>query len=217
MDAALPLLWIARVTDEGEVADVDGALVVRARRGERGAFDEIVKRHQRGLWRLVRRYVKNDADASDVAQQAFVRAFRALERFRGEASVRSWIYRIGINVALNHVRDRGREQPSDTAGDELTVDAVAPGAMMSAEQARALRDAVAGLPPKQRMVLELRVFDDLSFREVAALADCTENAAKVSFHYAVKRLRERLGESAAPPPATTGPDEAVAARPEVRR
>jgi RNA polymerase sigma-70 factor (ECF subfamily) len=193
VDTALPLSWIARVSDESEPVDVDSALVARARRGERGAFDEIVKRHQRGLWRLVRRYVKNDADASDVVQLAFVRAFRALERFRGEASVRSWIYRIGINLALNHLRDRGREQPSDVAGAELTVDAVAPGAMLSAERALALRQAVAELPPKQRMVLELRVFDDLSFREVAALADCTENAAKVSFHYAVKKLREVLG------------------------
>jgi RNA polymerase sigma-70 factor (ECF subfamily) len=64
--------------------------------------------------------------------------------------------------------------------------------MLTAERAKALRDAVAELPPKQRLVLELRVYDDLSFREVAALADCTENAAKVSFHYAVKRLREVL-------------------------
>jgi RNA polymerase sigma-70 factor (ECF subfamily) len=195
VDAALPLPWILPVTDGGDATDVDSALVARARRGERGAFDEIVKRHQRGLWRLVRRYVRNDADASDVAQQAFVRAYRALDRFRGEASVRSWLYRIGINVALNFVRDHGREQASDTAGAELTVDAVAPGAMLSAERAKALREAVAELPPKQRMVLELRVFDDLSFREVAALADCTENAAKVSFHYAVKRLREVLSGS----------------------
>jgi RNA polymerase sigma-70 factor (ECF subfamily) len=192
VDTALPAAWILRVSEDGEPADVDSALVTRARRGERGAFDEIVRRHQRGLWRLVRRYVKNDADAADVVQQAFVRAYRGLDRFRGEASVRSWIYRIGINVALNHVRDHGREQPSDVVGDELTVDAVAPGAMLTAERARALRAAVSELPPKQRMVLELRVFDDLSFREVAALADCTENAAKVSFHYAVKRLREVL-------------------------
>lgn len=172
--------------------DIDTTLVARARRGDRAAFDDLVRRHQRGLWQVVRRYVKNDADAADVMQQAFVRAFRALDRFRGEASVRSWLYRIGINVALNHVRDRAREQPSATAGDDLMVDAVAPDALMAAERARALREAVSELPPKQRMVLELRVFDDLPFREVAALADCTENAAKVSFHYAVKRLRELL-------------------------
>ncbi|MBZ0237317.1 MAG: sigma-70 family RNA polymerase sigma factor, partial [Deltaproteobacteria bacterium] len=122
----LPLPWASSVSDAGDAVDLDSALVARAQRGERGAFDELVKRHQRGLWRLVRRYVRNDADAADVAQQAFVRAFRALDRFRGEASVRSWLYRIGINVALNHVRDHGREQPTDAAGAELTVDAVAP-------------------------------------------------------------------------------------------
>src|SRR5687767_13858963 len=149
-----------RVSDEGEAVDVDGALVARARRGERGAFDEIVKRHQRGLWRLVRRYVKNDADAADVSQQAFVRAYRALDRFRGEASVRTWLFRIGINVALNHVRDHAREEPSDTAGDDVTVGAEAPRAIMAAQRTRDLRRAVAELPPKQRMVLELRVFDD---------------------------------------------------------
>lgn len=179
-------------------ADLDAALVARAQRGERGAFDDLVRRHQQGMWRLVRRYVSSDADAADVVQQAFVRAYRAVERFRGDASVRSWLYRIAINVALNHVRDRGREQPSDTAGEDLQVAPVAPHAIASAERARALRRAVQALPPKQRLVLELRVFDDLPFRDVAVLAECTENAAKVSFHYAVKRLRELLGEEGEP-------------------
>ncbi|MCL4226814.1 MAG: sigma-70 family RNA polymerase sigma factor [Myxococcales bacterium] len=174
-------------------ADADAALVARARRGHRDAFDLLVRRHQRGLWRLVRRYVRDDADAADVTQQAFVRALGALERFRGEASVRTWLYRIGINAALNHLRDRARELPTDDAGAELAAEAVAPVALLDAERRHALRAAVAELPPRQRLVLELRVFDDLSFREVAALADCTENAAKVSFHYAVKRLREVLG------------------------
>src|SRR5262245_51763466 len=137
MDAVLSLAWFgglpdarrseATVTDDDtirdapprDVLDVDAALVARARQGERRAFDEIVRRHQRGVWRMVRRYLRNDADASDVTQQAFVRAFRAMDRFRGEASVRSWLYRIGINLALNHVRDRARELPSDIAPDTL--------------------------------------------------------------------------------------------------
>src|SRR5205823_3976121 len=89
--------------------DPDLDLVERFRAGERRAFDEIVRRHQRNLWRVARRYVKNDADAADVAQQAFVRAFRGLAGFRGAASVRSWLYRIVINLALNHVRDHARE------------------------------------------------------------------------------------------------------------
>ncbi len=195
MDLALPLPWLVgdAVT---ETPDLDAALVARAQRQERGAFDTLVRRHQRGVWRVVRRYLRNDADASDVTQQAFVRAFRSLERFRGEASVRTWLYRIGINLALNHLRDRAREQPSEIADDALTAPAVGVTALLTAERGARLRAAVATLPPKQKLVLELRVFDDLPFREVAVLAECTENAAKVSFHYAVKKLRELLGPGA---------------------
>lgn len=192
MDLALRMDWAVGVSEDAPV-DLDAGLVARSRRGDRDAFEAIVRRHQRGLWRLVRRYVRSDDDASDVTQQAFVRAYRALDGFRFEASVRSWLYRIGINLALNHVRDRAREQPSELDPDALAVNAVGAGGLEASEQQAALRAAIAELPPKQKMVLELRVYDELSFREVAALCDCTENAAKVSFHFAVKRLRTLLG------------------------
>ncbi len=195
MELAIPLLWTGG-DEVSEPTDVDAALVARAQRHEKGAFDALVHRHQRGVWRVVRRYLRNAADADDVTQQAFVRAFRSLDRFRGEASVRTWLYRIGINLALNHLRDHAREQPSEIADDALSSSAVGTTALEVSERGAQLRGAVATLPPKQRLVLELRVFEDLSFREVAALADCTENAAKVSFHYAVKKLRELLGPGA---------------------
>ena len=198
MDLVLPMPWLsgAAVTSDDGAVDLDAALVARAQRQERGAFDALVRRHQRGVWRVVRRYLRNDADAADVTQQAFVRAFKSLDRFRGEASVRTWLYRIGINLALNHLRDHAREQPAEIADDALTAAPVGASGLESAERAGRLRSAVAQLPPKQRLVLELRVFEDLPFREVAALAECTENAAKVSFHYAVKKLRELLGPGA---------------------
>jgi len=163
--------------------DPDRELAERFQQGERGAFDLIVKRHQKGVYRIIRRYVRSDADAADVSQQVFVRAFKGLATFRGAASVRSWLYRIGINCALSWLRDHRREQPTEIAEDA------------DGEQNARLREAVAKLPPKQKLVLELRVFDDLSFREVAELAECTENTAKVNFHYAVKKLRELLGEA----------------------
>jgi RNA polymerase sigma-70 factor (ECF subfamily) len=172
--------------------DPDAALVERFRGGERRAFDELVRRHERSIWRVARRYLKNDADASDVAQQTFVRAFRAIDGFRGAASLRSWLYRIAITLSINHMRDHRREQPAEIAEAALTARATGPQRIIDGEDAARLRAAVAELPPKQRMVLELRVFDELSFREVAELADCTENAAKVNFHYAVKRLKELL-------------------------
>jgi RNA polymerase sigma-70 factor (ECF subfamily) len=115
-----------------------------------------------------------------------------LASFRRAATVRSWLYRIAINCALSWLRDHRREQPTEIADDAISVAAIAPGKISDGQEAVKLREAVALLPPKQRMVLELRVFDDLSFKEVAELADCTENTAKVNFHYAVKRLREIL-------------------------
>jgi RNA polymerase sigma-70 factor, ECF subfamily len=185
----LPSIPTAVVTD----VDPDRELVERFRDGDRAAFDQLVRRHQRGVWHLVRRYVRSDADAADVTQQAFVRAFRGLVTFRGAASVRSWLYRIAINCALSWLRDHRREQPAEIADDALIDTHQAPARIEGDQVSARLRGAIAQLPPKQKMVLELRIFDDLSFREVAELADCSENTAKVNFHYAVKRLRDILG------------------------
>ena len=176
-----------------ETSDPDRELAERFRSGDRSAFDTLVRKHQKGVWRVVRRYVKRDADAKDVTQLVFVRAFKGLAAFRGAASVRSWLYRIAINCALSWLRDHKREQPAEIAEDSLTAMPVAPGRIASDQEGSRLRAAIAQLPPKQKLVLELRVFDDLSFKEVAELAECTENTAKVNFHYAVKRLRDILG------------------------
>ena len=173
-------------------SDPDAELAERFRNGDRAAFDQIVRRHQKGVWYLTRRYVKRDADASDVTQQAFVRAFKGLAAFRGAASVRSWIYRIAINCALSWLRDHRREEPTEIAEDALTEAHAAPAKILGGQENARLRAAISQLPPKQKLVLELRVFDDLSFKEVAELAECTENTAKVNFHYAVKKLRELL-------------------------
>jgi RNA polymerase sigma-70 factor (ECF subfamily) len=188
--AGLPLLnRSAPVT----VADPDRELAERFRDGDKAAFDVLVRRHQKGMWRLIRRYVKSDADAADVTQLAFVRAFRGLAGFRGTATMRSWLYRIAINCALSWLRDHRREQPAEISEDALTDDNPAPAQLSAGDDRARLRAAIAQLPPKQKLVLELRVFDDLAFKEVADLADCSENTAKVNFHYAVKRLRDILG------------------------
>lgn len=186
--ASYALLGLPQVTE----ADPDRELVEAFRGGDRSAFDALVRRHQKGVWRIVRRTIKRDADAKDVTQQVFVRAFRGLATFRGSATVRSWLYRIAINCALSWIRDHKRETPSEIFEDALSEPPSAPGRIASDQDGVRLRAAISLLPPKQKLVLELRVFDDLSFKEVAELADCSENTAKVSFHYAVKKLREIL-------------------------
>jgi RNA polymerase sigma-70 factor (ECF subfamily) len=186
-------LAILRPILMSEALDPDRELVEQFQAGERAAFDQLVRRHQKGMWRIVRRYVRSDADAADVVQQAFVRAFKGLGSFRRAASVRSWLYRIAINAALSWIRDHRREQPAEIAEDALSEAAAGPTKISDGQDSARLRAAIAQLPPKQKLVLELRVFDDLSFKEVAELADCSENTAKVNFHYAVKRLRDILG------------------------
>lgn len=189
--AVLPALRaLASVT---EAIDPDRELAEKFRQGDRSAFDAIVRRHQKGVWRVVRRYLRRDADAADVTQQVFVRAFKGLAGFRGAATVRSWLYRIAINCSLSWLRDHRREQPAEIAEDLMIELPVAPGRIASDQDGHILRAAIAKLPPKQKLVLELRVFDELSFKEVAELADCSENTAKVNFHYAVKKLRDILG------------------------
>jgi RNA polymerase sigma-70 factor (ECF subfamily) len=193
-DGVLPALMTAGVARRmTESIDPDRELAEKFRTGDRSAFDALVRRHQKGVWRMVRRYIKRDADAADVTQQVFVRAFKGLTAFRGSASVRSWLYRIAINCSLSWIRDHRREEPSEIADDSLTEMPVAPSRIASDQESVRLRTAILQLPPKQRLVLELRVFDDLSFKEVAELAECSENTAKVNFHYAVKKLRDILG------------------------
>ena len=174
-------------------ADLDLRLVQRFKAGEQRAFDELVRRHQRPMFQVCMRYLRNQADAMDVTQRAFVKAFQALDGFRGESSFRTWLYRIAVNLSLNHIRDHKREQPAEIRDDQLTRRPTGPQRIISGEDADLLREAIAELPPKQRTVLEMRVYDELSFREVAELMGTTENAAKVNFHHAVKKLRARLG------------------------
>lgn len=190
--------------------DPDADVLASIRGGDSRAFEVLIRRHQRGVWAVVQRTLRNEADTADVVQLAFVRALRALPSFRGAATVRSWLYRIAINCALSWLRDHRREvptEPSELLGAAASPEPSATQRLESQDRGAALRAAVAQLPPKQRLVLELRVFDDLSFREVAELAECSENTAKVNFHYALRRLRELMQDAPA-----AGPVRAEAAR-----
>ena len=177
---------------DSRIENSEQDLLVRLRAGDRAAFSGWVNQHQRPLFAVVWRYVKNDQDAQDVVQAAFVRAWQGLPTFRGDSSLRTWLYRIAVNLALNHKRDaRGRpsgEIPEHAASPEQPV----VGRMEDAELQVRLSAAVEELPKKQRLVVELRVQQDLSFREVADVVESTEDSAKANFHHAIKRLRALL-------------------------
>jgi RNA polymerase sigma-70 factor, ECF subfamily len=171
----------------------DDLLVARFRAGDSAAFDLLVKRHQRALYFLARRYVGNDADAQDVAQRALVQAFTQLSALRDQRSFRFWIYKTAANLALNVLRDRKphAELADDTIAAPMTPE-IDP--LVLDERQKQLRAAVASLPPQQRLVVELRVYEELPFAEVAEIAGCSEESARVNYHYALKRLRQRMNE-----------------------
>ncbi len=174
---------------DGAARGEDEILVDRFREGDGRAFEELVRRHQRAVFHLARRFVRDDDEAKDVAQRTFVKAFQGVHALRGGGAFRTWLFRITANLALNHIRDHSRVHPTEDAGANIPVDAVGVDRLDDAERRAQLYAALDELPPKQRLVLELRVFQELSFREVAQIAGCTENAAKVNFHHAVKKLR----------------------------
>jgi RNA polymerase sigma-70 factor, ECF subfamily len=177
----------------------DEALVGQARAGSRPAFEALVRRYQKPLYFLCLRYVHDHDAAADLTQRSFIRVLEKLDDLREDNTFKSWLFRIAANLSLNHIRDHARfvdEAGSLAAGENPGAGAPEPDVQMqleSAELSRTLREAVALLPTKQRMTLELRVYEELSFKDIATALDTTEGAAKVNFHYAVKRLRDLLG------------------------
>jgi RNA polymerase sigma-70 factor (ECF subfamily) len=171
----------------------DEELVRQAREGSRTAFEALVRRYQKALYLLCFRYVRDDV-AADLAQRSFIRVMEKLEDLREDHTFRGWLFRIGANLSLNHLRDHARFVDEAVAAREEPVSvADADTQLERAETAQALRLAVAELPTKQRMTLELRVYEELPFKDIAVALETTEGAAKVNFHYAVRRLRQLLG------------------------
>jgi RNA polymerase sigma-70 factor (ECF subfamily) len=154
------------------------------------AFDTLVRRYQRPIFYLVLRYVKNEADAQDVAQRAFVQAFERVRSLRREGAFKTWVYRIAVNLALNTVRDSSRRRPEPVGVEP--EDQVHESLVQRDEEAL-LKRALEQLPPKQRVVVELRIYEELSFKDVGRIAECSEDSAKANYHHALKRLRVIMG------------------------
>jgi RNA polymerase sigma-70 factor, ECF subfamily len=172
-------------------AEADDVLVDRSRAGDRAAFDELVRRHSRVIRRAVVRYTRNASDADDVVQAALIRAFERLPEFRGDSSFGTWLYRIAVNLALNVVRDTPSGGEPAAQLDRLAV-SLASTRVVAAQIWRKVLARLDELPPKQRVAFELRVFEEMSFKEIAGVVDCSEKSAKANYHHAVKRLREWL-------------------------
>jgi RNA polymerase sigma-70 factor, ECF subfamily len=180
----------APLTDLDERALVDACLADRA-----GAFDLVVERHRRSVYQLCYRFVGNHEDASDLSQDVFLRAYRGLKNFRGQSSLSTWLYRIGVNVCLNRV---GARSPAVEAIDAREfVDARAESAsdrMLRAERGARVRAAIAQLPPKQRAALVLRTYHEMSHQEIADVLGSSVGAVKANFFHALGSLKRLLAD-----------------------
>lgn len=177
-----------------DLADADDRTLVEAfLGGRREAFDVIVQRHQRQVYQLCFRFVHNHEDAADLAQDVFVRAFKGLGKFKGDASLATWLYRVGVNACLNRraVR-RLPTEPLEAAPrpDAASEDALA--AVVRGERATAVRQAIAQLPPKQRATVVLRIYQELSHEEIARVLGGTVGASKANLFHALGNLKRIL-------------------------
>ena len=173
----------------------DAALVDACLAGRREAFDVIVTRYRRQVYQLCYRFVGNHEDASDLAQEVFVRAYRALGKFRGRSSLPTWLYRIGVNVSLNKVSAKRPVSESLADTDRLPAPAESPvDALLRGERAVRVRAAIQRLPKKQRAALILRVYHELPHEEIARIVGSSVGAVKANLFHALNNLKKRLGD-----------------------
>lgn len=160
----------------------DEILVERVKRGDRKAFDALVLKYQGRILNLISRFVHDPSDASDVAQEAFIKAYRALPKFRGDSAFYTWIYRIAVNTAKNYLAARAR-QPFDAASDFDEMEQIGQSdtlkeqttperLLLTRELQETIIRAIEGLPADLRSAITLREIDGMSYEEIASVMAC---------------------------------------------
>lgn len=171
----------------------DDELVRQCRAGDRAAFDALVQRHQRQIYQLCFRFAGSHEDAAELAQDAFVRAYRALGSFKGTSSFATWLYRIAVNQCLSRLSLKSpKTEPLDTAVISAGRDEPADVSLLRRQRAQRVRAAIARLPGKQRATLILRMYHELSHEEIAGVLEITPGASKANLFHALRALRRTL-------------------------
>ncbi len=182
--------------------DSDEQLVERVQRGDKRAFDLLVIKYQHKVMSLISRYVSDSAEVQDVAQDAFIKAYRAIGRFRGDSQFYTWLYRIAANTAKNYLVSRGRRPPgSDIDAEEAEFldmggalkDVDSPEENIAAEELRAVvEQTIKALPEDLRMALSLREYDGLSYEEIAVLMDCPVGTVRSRIYSAREAVDQQV-------------------------
>lgn len=183
--------------------EVDQQLVERAQRGDKQAFGLLVSKYQRKLARLLSRLIRDPAEVEDVAQEAFIKAYRALPSFRGESAFYTWLYRIGINTAKNYLVSQGRRAPTTTEfdseeaetfddGDQLR-DINTPERMLQSKQiGETVNSAMEALPEELRTAIVLREIEGLSYEEIASIMECPIGTVRSRIFRAREAIADKL-------------------------
>jgi RNA polymerase sigma-70 factor (ECF subfamily) len=176
-----------REDDQNLKSDIE--LIEEVRKGQRSSFSELVKRHQRGMLRLSMRFMKDVDLAQDVVQDSFIKAYEKLNLFEGRASFKSWLYQITVNTARNKLREN-RYDFSSIDDVHLSVSATAENGLVHAAVSEIIQTEVDRLPFKQKTALVLRVYEDMSFAEIAEVMECPYDTAKANYRHALLKLKE---------------------------
>lgn len=186
----------------GTEKNVDQALVERVQNGDSRAFDLLVQKYQNRIAKLIARFVRNPADVQDVAQEAFIKAYRALPNFRGESAFYTWLYRIAINTAKNHLVAVGRKSPSYAvdvqevekydASEWLKEYATPERELLADEIQVTVNNALEVLPPDLREAITLREIEGLSYEDIAQVMDCPIGTVRSRIFRAREAIDEKL-------------------------
>jgi RNA polymerase sigma-70 factor (ECF subfamily) len=183
--------------------EVDQALVERAQRGDKQAFGLLVSKYQRKLVRLLSRLIRDPAEVEDVAQEAFIKAYRALPSFRGDSAFYTWLYRIGVNTAKNYLVSQGRRAPTSTDvgseeaetfedGEQLRDINTPEHILLSKQIGETVNSAMEALPEELRTAIMLREIEGLSYEEIATIMDCPIGTVRSRIFRAREAVADRL-------------------------
>jgi len=176
------------------IAREDFALVKKVKSGDKNAFCELVEKYKERVYFVAYRMTSNHADADDLSQEAFIKAYQSIGSFREKSSFFTWLYRITINITINHLKKFGRNRPFEL--DENIRIANDPDSPEKTAQRRELHEqitkAINSLPPKERAVVELAILEDLPHKQVAQILGCMEKTVSWRLFRARKKLKEKL-------------------------
>ncbi|MEJ2181179.1 MAG: RNA polymerase sigma factor [Gammaproteobacteria bacterium] len=179
----------------------DNTLLKKYINGDDAALTYIVKRYQKDVYRFVYRQLGNEADAADVTQKVFVNLFLKAQQFKGTSSFKTWLYQIAVNQCKNQFRsnDRRREQGIDEKAHEFVIEDKKFDGLLDVEKRRLLQQAISNLPAKQRLTMQLRIYQECTFAEIADIMSSSVGTAKASYHQAVMSLTKSLKEDSYEP------------------